>query len=270
MLREEQELYHDEPSAQSTSHDGENHPETLKQNNSLTQNTSFVEATSVDKAVAWEAKRREIDQLTDALSLGIDEGIKETVVAFNMFGLNTSGSCEGHLEHGLITPYVDVEAPNKPETEYVGEMEVFQRVANKYGISFEEVRRALNFEAWQEAYKESVRNGQTPEFLQFLEETNQLKRRIEPLIEEFSARKEVSSNIRLHVDTVASFVRVWCGKAETHFSRFEDTLPKTVKSTLLTQRQAEMKEFSNFLRVKYFSESNNSVSKSASSHEIAK
>src|SRR5579862_3856182 len=91
---------------------------------------SVVESVAAEKQVAWEAKRREIDQLIDGLGLGIDEGIKETVVAFNMLGLNTSGSCEGHLDHGLTTPWVDIEAPGRPETEFIGEMDVFQRTAD--------------------------------------------------------------------------------------------------------------------------------------------
>src|SRR5579864_6767791 len=135
-----------------------------------------VEAAPGERQAAWEAKRREIDQITDALGLGIDEDIKETVVAFNMLGFNTSASCEGHLDHGLSTPFIDIEAPGRPETEYVGEMEIFQRIADKYGISLKEIRRAMPLEAWREAYRESSHNKQTPEYLRFMEETNQAKR----------------------------------------------------------------------------------------------
>src|SRR6266496_3065265 len=161
--------YHSEPASHATS--------LLKEEHLSEKAHPVVESTLGDKQAAWEEKRKEIDQITDALGLGIDAGIKETVVAFNMLGFNTSASCEGHLGHGLSTPYIDIEAPGRPETKYVGEMEIFQRVADKYSVPLEEVRRAILFEAWEEAYRESSRNEHTPEFQRFMEETNQAKRR---------------------------------------------------------------------------------------------
>jgi hypothetical protein len=42
----------------------------------------------------------------------IDKGILETVVALNALDIPTSGSCEGHLDHGLPYPWVDIESEN--------------------------------------------------------------------------------------------------------------------------------------------------------------
>ena len=246
---QEETPYHSELAPHTTSLLTEEHPSE--------RTDPVVEPTTADKQAAWEAKREEIDDIADALDLGIDAGIKETVVAFNMLGFNTSGSCEGHLDHGLSTPYIDIEAPDRPETKYVGEMEIFQRVADQYHVPLEEVRRAIPFEAWKEAYRESSRNEYTPEFQRFMEETNQAKRRLEPFIEKFYAGKDVPSDIRLHIDTsIGSLVRVWCGESETHFAHSEDALPQQVRSMLLAKRQEEMRAFTNFLREKYFSESN--------------
>jgi hypothetical protein len=52
-----------------------------------------------------EELRREVDTIADGLGKGVDEGIKESVVAFMAHELPTSDSCEGHLtekEEGTV------------------------------------------------------------------------------------------------------------------------------------------------------------------------
>jgi len=64
----------------------------------------------------WEALTQEVEQVKDGLDLGIDQGIKQSVVAFRAYDFPTSQSCEGHLEgeHGNPYPWVEVYAP-EPE-----------------------------------------------------------------------------------------------------------------------------------------------------------
>ena len=45
---------------------------------------------------------------------------------------------------------------------------MFQRVAQKYKLSLDDVRRGLNLQAWREAMSESSRNGFTPDISNFL------------------------------------------------------------------------------------------------------
>lgn len=52
----------------------------------------------------------EVEKITDSLGKGIDEKIKETVAAFLAHGFTTSASCEGHIDHGLPYPWVEVYA----------------------------------------------------------------------------------------------------------------------------------------------------------------
>lgn len=51
---------------------------------------------------------REVDTWTDALGLPIDPKIKSLVVALNVLGVKTTASCEGHLEWGCASPWVDL------------------------------------------------------------------------------------------------------------------------------------------------------------------
>src|SRR5438876_3722289 len=63
----------------------------------------------------WDEMYLHVAQMTDKLGKGIDVGIAETVVAFNMLGIFTTASCEGHLHHGTGAPWVDIEDPNASE-----------------------------------------------------------------------------------------------------------------------------------------------------------
>lgn len=63
--------------------------------------------------------RAKIDKMTDKVGRGIDEGIKEGVVIFNLLGLKTTQSCEGHYgqeEQGFPTPWIQV-YPEEPDIE---------------------------------------------------------------------------------------------------------------------------------------------------------
>ena len=63
--------------------------------------------------------RADVNKITDGLGMPIDEGIKETVVAFRVSGFPTTGSCEGHLNRGTSYPWVDID---------VSELENFKKI----------------------------------------------------------------------------------------------------------------------------------------------
>jgi hypothetical protein len=54
--------------------------------------------------------------VTDGLGKKIDQGIFETVVALNALGIDTTGSCEGHINWGIAAPWVDIDPPGDVET----------------------------------------------------------------------------------------------------------------------------------------------------------
>jgi hypothetical protein len=63
------------------------------------------------KEIAWERKQQEVNGIADRLGKGIDEGIKETIVALLMYRFSTTASCEGHLDRGCSYPWVEIETP---------------------------------------------------------------------------------------------------------------------------------------------------------------
>ncbi len=50
-----------------------------------------------EKELAWEAKKEEVDHIVDGLGLGIDEKIKEPVTSLLAHEFPTNASCEGHI-----------------------------------------------------------------------------------------------------------------------------------------------------------------------------
>ena len=62
-----------------------------------------------DRHSQWTAERNRVDRLVDGRGHPIDEGIKESVVGLRILGLKTSGSCEGHPDWGMQTPWIDFE-----------------------------------------------------------------------------------------------------------------------------------------------------------------
>jgi hypothetical protein len=110
-----------------------------------------------EKQVQWEMKQEEINKITDALGKEIDEGIKETVIAFNLLGIHTRQSCEGHLDEGVAAPWIDILSPESrklfPKIEELREkldtlseeMSGFEEIEDEYGRTMEEYeKRNLN------------------------------------------------------------------------------------------------------------------------------
>lgn len=58
----------------------------------------------------WEHVLERVGKLRDGMGKGVDDGIRETVVALNVLGIHTIQSCEGHIDHGIAAPWVDVGA----------------------------------------------------------------------------------------------------------------------------------------------------------------
>lgn len=56
----------------------------------------------------WDEMRQRVECVTDKLGKPIDAGIRETIVAFRLFGIHTTASCEGHTDWGVGAPWIDV------------------------------------------------------------------------------------------------------------------------------------------------------------------
>lgn len=67
------------------------------------------ESSTFNKQELWDQETYKVNQITDALDLPIDAAIKEVIVALNVVGFRTNGSCEGHFDRGDHYPYIDID-----------------------------------------------------------------------------------------------------------------------------------------------------------------
>ena len=56
------------------------------------------------------------DKITDRLGMPIDRGIKKVVIGLWLNGIETTGSCQGHLRQGLPYPWVDISTPQQEKS----------------------------------------------------------------------------------------------------------------------------------------------------------
>jgi len=216
---------------------------------------SYYRNTILHKKIALLNKlRKKVDKITDALGMPVDEGIKEAVIMFNAVGLYTSASCEGHLDRGLPAPWIDVEAPNEPKERYVGEKEIFRKVARKYNLKVEELRRGYNIEALEEAGREIVKNEETKEYKIWRKENQKLLKKAKKFLEEFYKNRKVEPDIKLEIEIFGNgSFRIHNGgkyyKLVNDLSRKEK---REVKKMLKKFRE-EINAFTEFLKNKYFS-----------------
>ena len=100
------------------------------------------------KELAWQKITEGVEQqmvFDHAGVEGIEAGIKEPVVALNAHGIPTTNSCEGHHNHGRITPWISVEVPGKPMARYVDQKDFEESVYAQRGVSKELLQRDLAY-----------------------------------------------------------------------------------------------------------------------------
>ena len=216
-----------------------------------------------EKEIIWEEKLKKVDKIKDSLENEVDELVKETVAAFHVNGLSTSGSCEGHIDWGCSAPWIQVEAVEKPDERFVGQDEIEIEVAEKYGLRYEDLRYGISEEspdykkrkkAWYEAHKRMIKNGETEAYKEWVAKNNELREKAGRLLEEFYQGREVSDDVKLVIEERAEETfRVRNGgenylintkkRTKEQIAEITDNLPKC---------QQEMKEFTEFLKRKYF------------------
>lgn len=224
----------------------------MPENRPKTKNENISEEKK-EKESAWNNKRKEIERYADALGYGIDGNIKETLVALNIFGLPTTASCEGHIDRGISAPWVEISAPNESEERFAGQNEIYRKIAGKYGISSEEVKRGDNHQAWVEAETENSKNDETPEYKNWREENKKLMAKTAGFLREFYRNRKSDSSNRIEIteDGEGSF-RIHNGGED--YKNVPEKISEKQKEELserLQKHQKEMKEFSLFLKDKY-------------------
>ncbi|MBU1202645.1 hypothetical protein KKH39_01205 [Patescibacteria group bacterium] len=173
---------------------------------------SFQENLS-EKELNIRKLRAEVEKITDSLGFGIDENIKDSIVAVKAHDFSTSASCEGHLtdkenDRSFLYPSIDIE---EPEPEGWRDDEELQR-------------------QWSEA--------------------NALQReKMQKLLDEFYADRDVDEVYKLTINPRGIFNAFVLASAKYKEKYLK---PDESEEKVLLRAQAEMQEFTKFLMNKYY------------------
>jgi len=208
-----------------------------------------------EKEQKWHTLAAHFYETADCLGHPIDPGIKETVIALNVLGLPTIASCEGHTDHGISAPWVEIALPGEPEEHFAGEKKIYEEIAKKYGVPFEDVKRGTHAEAWLAALREASKNQETTEHLAWQKANTELMRtKIIPLLEEFYKDRVVSDAVRISVSEGIGAFRIYNGGHD--YAPVPEPITEGARRALAARikiYRAEMAAFAEFVKQKFFS-----------------
>jgi hypothetical protein len=229
------------------------------------------ENTTSDKRNRWQQEKEIVDRITDKLGLEIDEGIKDCVIALRLQGINTTSSHEGKIDRYPI-PYVDIASPKgerlteersrlidslkSPEEKKLDE-EVDRLWDKLQQIEDEESAEATETRKQIKQLESHYKDFDFPESLELVELTEKIieenrneHKKILVLLEEFYQNREVPDDVRLEaVSWALGTIRLQSKGAKLQ----EEEGDQEKRLGRLRQFQAEMNNFTDFLKQKFFS-----------------
>ncbi|GER91724.1 hypothetical protein KDW_58860 [Dictyobacter vulcani] len=105
---------------------------------------------------SWQEIANRLASATDPTGAPIDAGIMELVIALNVLGVQTSSSCEGHMDRGYAAPWVDFHAVGTEAVRrQASEANRALREAEEQGAAAEHIER-LTREVFRLASAEQV------------------------------------------------------------------------------------------------------------------
>jgi hypothetical protein len=166
----------------------------------------------------WDEKLEYVDTLTDKLGLHVDKGIRETVAALHLFNIHTTASHEGKM-HRYPVPYIDVDTvqtwPLYSQLEKCKSPHQKRKIENMILVkSLDEIRK------------------------------------VDKLLREFYSMRKVTYEVRLAI----SSYRLGWNRVQSLGADFQDSEKnKKIRNQRLMRFQKEMRSFTKFLKIKYFS-----------------
>lgn len=207
-----------------------------------------------ERTAAWEQKLQQVDLIEDAQGEKIDPGIKKIVAALNILGFPTSNSCDGHLEKGhQMVPWVTISDPDEPDERFVGENNNYKRVAEKYGLPWENVKNNRAWEAYSEAVNSFEAKEETLEFQKWKERQLKLREQLSELLKNFYYGHRVAADIQLIIPEggVSFFLRNNSELWDINYGNLNETEKAEAQGKLQAYRE-EINRFADFLKQKYF------------------
>lgn len=197
--------------------------------------TPFQQESTAQKE-RYEQMRDRVAGFTDALGKTVDPGIFETVIYFNLFGIQTWQSCEGHLDHGHPYPWITLIDDERSRQ--------FNRIW-RHVCSLEEQARTSRTAETFEQYLAAESNLRI--LVAGWESQDACFTHIISLLESFYADRETNA-ARLIVKRLQPGMY----RLEPGFSRVAAEIPAEIKAGYLERGQAEMRALTSYLQQRFF------------------
>ena len=206
----------------------------------------------------FDQKRKELEEITDALGKKIEPLILDSCVVFNVSGFNTSNSCEGHGEKGSTHspwPFVSIEAPNEPEEYFVGETESFQKECKRRGADFDEPYHGLPEDVYWGIKRRLSEGEETEEYKEWQKKNRELVQKITALIRQFyESRDSVADHVRIKEPNKGGIFDVSSASEEEKRKYIQGKMDEKSREesvAFLLERRKEMMAFTDWLKKKY-------------------
>lgn len=180
------------------------------------------------------------------------------MAVFNLSGLPTTASCEGHNEIGEHRPWpwVEIGAPDEPEERFVGQKELFEKTAQQQNVSLEKLKRGEPEDLYWALQREIIKNPETPEYLLWQERNRKLQEEAEKLLQEFYEKRKVDEDVRLSTggSSGSNFDISSEHDREIMLKLLDQSFTEAEKQSLLQKlpaRKKEMRDFTEFLKGKF-------------------
>lgn len=176
-----------------------------------------------EKENRWNRIQAKVNKITDRRGMPIDEEMKETVTALQIFNFQTTASCKGHLTRGIQAPWVDIgeEIPK----------EILREVKKKAKENCLEVLHSI------------------PEIKAFRKKHLREQMRLMILLDEFYKDRVVTIDIHLTLKKIGIYGYARLVNTGEHLQEIRSKKERTEK---LREYQQEMYAFTDFLKRKYF------------------
>lgn len=180
------------------------------------------------------AEMNSLDEVTDALGLPLDSGVKRTVAALRLMGFETSGSCEGHLDRGTPTPWIDLAIPSS-------------MTAARTAARLRE--RIKETEDWWSDPEAQALHGQLREKRRPEQGANRLmEERLRARLEAFNRGRQTVPEERLEISTLGANKEIRLASSYGHDLHPE--IQGARRLVLNARGQAELAAFTDFLELR--------------------
>jgi hypothetical protein len=182
------------------------------------------------KNQAWEDLQKHFARVIDGYGTKIDPGIMDAVVSFNAVGINTTASCEGHLNWGNAYPWIRAGVTGIDDLE-----KELRRALKASQNATEDDRERLCDEYY--AIASRVRKIHVQEELKLM-----------PYLNAFYKQHDMDYDRHLVIDR---FISGEC-LLQSHGADLQDIREPDEKAKKLKEYQDEMQAFAFFLRDRFF------------------